>query len=111
MDRGTCGCYIILGMIKYDYLTVIISTFPCSTEQSFLGSLLPERLRLSAAGGNDRQIAEQIAESGVHVGCAPAQKREAFRQGTRSLSGIEPKKTMAECPSGQKCAALRSGES
>ena len=74
----------------------MISTFPCSSEQSFLGSLLPERLRLSAAGGNDRQIAMPSAESGVHVGCAPAQKREAFRQGTRSLSGIEPKKTMGK---------------
>ena len=61
---------------------------------TFLGSLLPERLCLSATGGNDRQIAMPSAESGVHVGCAPAQKREAFRQGTRSLSGIEPKKTM-----------------
>lgn len=60
---------------------VIHSIFPCSSEQSFLGrlparaeseafdqgSLLSERLRLSAAGGNDRQIAKQIAESGVHA--------------------------------------------
>ena len=46
---------------------IIDSTFPCSSEQSFLGSL---------HGGNDRQIAEQIAESGVHAGRAPAQKAE-----------------------------------
>ena len=37
---------------------IIDSTFPCSSEQSFLGLL---------HGGNDRQIAKQIAESGVHA--------------------------------------------
>ena len=47
------------------------------------GSLLPERLRLSAAGGNDRQIAIPSAEHRVH----------------------------AERPPRQKCAALQSGES
>ena len=66
---------------------VIHSIFPCSSEQSFLGrlparagSLLPERLRLSAAGGNDRQIAKQIAESGVHAG-RPGRSVQHFAQG------------------------------
>ena len=82
----------------------------------FLGSL---------DGQEVRRTAEQIADSGAHPGCAPGQKCEAFRQGTLSLSGIEPKKTMVGRPPGQKAelstkvghppgqkrAALRSGES
>ena len=63
--------------------TVFLGRLPARAEvrsTSIRGSLLPERLRLSAAGGNDRQIAKQIVESPC----------------TRSPSGIEPKKTMGK---------------
>ena len=63
------------------------STFPCSSEQSFLGSL---------HGQERNAICEANRESESMQTARPGRNAKRFDQGTRSPSGIEPKKTMGK---------------
>ena len=63
------------------------STFPCSAEQSFLGSL---------HGQERNAICEANRESESMQTARPGRNAKRFDQGTRFPSGIEPKKTMGK---------------
>ena len=77
------------------------STFPCSAEQSFLGRL-PARAESEAFDqgslhGQERNaICEANRESESMQTARPGRNAKRFDQGTRSPSGIEPKKTMGK---------------
>ena len=60
------------------------STFPCSAEPSFLGSLSPEKLRLSAGRKRNAIYAANL-DSGAHV-TATRQKHKTFDRASRPLS-------------------------
>ena len=77
--RKTLNFRSMTADCKSQKLKVKNSTFPCSIEQSFLDSLLPERLRLSAAGRNGMRFSKQIAR--VSPCRPPGQKCEGLRTG------------------------------